>query len=69
MTRDEARRITVNIAKPPDSFDDFVGSREQFRRNGEAERFRCFEIDGQFEFGRLNYRQVGGLSPLRMRPV
>ena len=35
------------------SLDDHVSDREQLRRHGEAECFRRLDIDGQFEFGRL----------------
>jgi hypothetical protein len=34
-------------------------------RHGEAERLRGFEIDDQFEFGRLLDRQIGGFFALK----
>jgi hypothetical protein len=37
----------------PVSLDDFVGGNEQFRRHGEAERFRRLEVDGQIELAGL----------------
>src|SRR5262249_14294798 len=41
--------------------DHVVGSGEQRRRDGEAERFRCLEVDDQLELGRLLHRQSAGL--------
>src|SRR3974390_1367282 len=45
-------------------FDHLVGTREQRRRNFEAERFRAFQIDRQDVFRRSLHRQIGGLFAL-----
>jgi hypothetical protein len=42
-------------------FDDIVSGGEQLRWYCNAERFRRLEIDGQFEFGRLNDGNVAWL--------
>jgi hypothetical protein len=39
-------------------FDQLIGTGEQHRRDGEAQRFRRFHVDREFEFGRLLDRQV-----------
>src|SRR4029078_9589725 len=39
---------------PRNSFNNLVGAREQRGRHGEAECLRGFEIDNEFELGRLN---------------
>jgi hypothetical protein len=45
-------------------FDYLVGGREQRRRNGEAERLRCFEVDYKFKRGRRLDRKIAGfLTP------
>src|SRR5262249_57405638 len=55
------------------SFDQRVGARDERRRNFEAERLRGFQIDGQFEPGRLQHRQIGWARFLeherRIRPL
>jgi len=43
----------------------FVGGRQQSFRDGEAERLGGLEVDDEFEFGRLQDRQVGGLFTFR----
>ena len=45
-------------------FDHLVGAAEQRWRNVEAERLGGLEVDGQLEFGRRLYRQIGRLLPL-----
>ena len=51
-------------------FDHLVGGHEQVMRHREAERLCSFEIDGEAEFGRLQYRQITGLfvpdDPIRV---
>src|SRR6516162_4299598 len=55
------------------SFDQRVGARDERRRNLEAERLRGFQIDDQFEPGRLQHRQIGWARLLehecRIRPL
>src|SRR5713101_2063472 len=46
-------------------FDHHVGEREQLRRHVEAQRLRGFEIDDQFELGRLYNWKIGGLLALK----
>src|SRR5215472_5629758 len=46
------------------SFDQRVGARDERRRNLEAERLRGLEVDDQFEPGRLQHRQIGGIRLL-----
>ena len=43
-------------------FDDVVGTGEERRRHGEAERFGGLHIDRQLKFGRCLHRQVCGLG-------
>src|SRR5215467_14804568 len=66
-------RRDVSDAPQPDSciaakqdalFDHLIGERQQRRRNGEVERFRCIEIERQLEFCRLLHRQIVRLCPL-----
>ena len=54
-------RFTPESGHSP-SFDHLVGAAEKRWRHAEAERLGGFQIDDQFEFGRLHYRQVGGLG-------
>ena len=44
--------------------DDFVGAGYQRRWHREPERFRGLEVDREFEFGRLQERQIGWLRAL-----
>ena len=53
------------IADIADLFDHLVGDGEHARRNGEAERLSGRAVDDELEFGRLQHRQVGGLSALK----
>src|SRR5215471_9064064 len=45
-------------------FDHLVGDGEHACRNGEAELLSRRSVDNELEFGRLQHRQVGGLSAL-----
>jgi hypothetical protein len=45
-------------------FDHLVGGGEHGRRDKEAERLGGFEVDVQFNFCCLLYRQLGGLVAL-----
>jgi hypothetical protein len=46
------------------SFDHLVGAGEDRRRYGQPERGRGWQVDDQFEPGRLLDWQVGGVRPL-----
>ena len=41
--------------------DDLVGGHLHDQRNREAECLRRFEIDDEFDLGRLHHRKLGGL--------
>jgi hypothetical protein len=43
-------------------FDHLVGADKQRGRHSEAKRFGSLQVDHQIEFGRLLYRQIGGLG-------
>src|SRR4051794_35984193 len=45
------------------SLDDLVGSGEQQRRNGDAERFCRKQINNEIELGGLFDRDIAGLGP------
>src|SRR5262249_31117729 len=46
------------------SFDHVVGDREYARRDAQAERFCCLEIDDQIKLGRLQDGEIAGLFSL-----
>jgi hypothetical protein len=48
-----------------DLFDHLVGGYKQSLRHGEAKRLRGLEVEDQFKCGRLQHRQLGGLSALK----
>ena len=50
----------VPISEVNDSFDHLVGERQQCRGNGNAERFRGFEIDHEGKLARLLDREMAG---------
>src|SRR5271168_1289008 len=50
------------------SFDYLAGEREERRRDLEAELLRGLEIDDEFDFGRLDDRQLLGLFALENEP-
>ena len=47
------------------SFDRLVGTDELRGRHGEAERLGSLHVDHEFEFGRLLYREIGGLGAFK----
>src|ERR1700740_827114 len=47
------------------SFHHLRGAGEARRGDFKAERLRSLEVDHQFEFGRLQHRQIGGLGALQ----
>ena len=54
-----------NLRVPkPDLLDDLVGGHLHDQRHREAERLRRFEIDDEFDLGRLHHGKVGGLLTL-----
>jgi hypothetical protein len=63
----EERRVVKGQKRPPPvSLDHLISGRQQFRRNGEAERFRRFEIEGQFKFGWLEDGNISRFGALLM---
>jgi hypothetical protein len=50
----------VPISEVNDSFDHVVGERQQCRGDGNAERFRGFEIDHERKLARLLDREIAG---------
>ena len=48
-----------------DLFDDFVGARENWWREGQIERFRGFEINHEFELAGLQHGQVCGICAFK----
>src|ERR1700726_1534026 len=50
----------VPISEVNDSFDHLVGERQRCRGNGNAERFRGFEIDHEGKLARLLDRETAG---------
>jgi hypothetical protein len=50
----------VPISEVNDSFDHLGGERQQCRGNGNAERFRGFEIDHEGKLARLLDREIAG---------
>ena len=48
-----------------DLFDDFVGARENWWREGQIECFRGFEINHEFEPAGLQYGQVCGICAFK----
>jgi len=54
------------IGSPAAALDDFFGSGQQRRRNGEAEGFGGLQVDEQRETRGLLNRQIPGFAPFRM---
>src|SRR5258706_10903170 len=50
------------------SFDHLVGDGEYARRNGDAVRLCCLEVDNQLELGWLYNRQIRGLGATENPP-
>jgi hypothetical protein len=46
-------------------FNNLGGVREQCRRQGEAERFCCLQVDQELELGGLINRDVAGFGPFQ----
>jgi hypothetical protein len=63
--RDVPKAAVSNRSKADNLFDHLVGAGEQHRRNLKAERLGSFEVDYQFELGRLQDGQISGLLPLQ----
>jgi hypothetical protein len=58
QTSREVRKVPISEVN--DSFDHVVGERQQCRGNGNAERFRGFEIDHEGKLARLLDREIAG---------
>jgi hypothetical protein len=58
QTSREVRKVPISEVN--DSFDHVVGERQQCRGNGNAERFRGFEIDHEGKLARLLDRKIAG---------
>jgi hypothetical protein len=50
------------VRNPTPSFDHLLGRGEQRWRHAERQRLRCFQVEGQFEFGGLVERNVAGIG-------
>jgi hypothetical protein len=59
-----AVRFGAKRATSAASLDHLVGAGEQRRRHVQPERFSCFEINGQLEFGRRLHWKLTGPFPL-----
>jgi len=53
----------MHRSKPASLFDHLVGEQQERFGDREAERLGSLEIDPQFEFRRLDHRQIGRLFP------
>src|SRR5262245_23293685 len=67
-----ARRVCAN-SRPihrskKASLKNFVGTARQRQRNGNVERTGSLQVDVHLDFGRLLYRQIGGLFTLKNSP-
>jgi hypothetical protein len=59
----------VPISEVNDSFDHLVGERQQCRGNGNAERFRGFEIDHEVSLLACSIGRSPGLGPARRSDI
>src|ERR1700690_1361169 len=60
----KCQKQTLATQQTESLFDHLVGDGEHPWRHLDAERARRLQVDGEFEFGRLRDRQVGGLGAL-----
>ena len=61
--------LCANSRHQPSLLDHLVGTGEQRLRYFDAKRLSGFQVDNQSDLADCCDRQVGRLSPLRMRPV
>ena len=61
---DVPQSAVSNRSKTVFLLDDLVGGHLHDQRYSEAERLRRFEIDDEFDLGRLHYGKLGGLLTL-----
>src|SRR6516164_8960958 len=67
-SRRSANRFDKSSRTSGVSLNNLIGGGQQRFRDGEAERFGCFEIDDQFDLRDLLHRQIGRLLAFENAP-